>query len=82
MSKDDFSWVTNINLPKIRIEGIYTMKGRILILPLNGRGKCWLEPSEFDLPLTFDYLLLFIFIFLIRQHDDHNEDKDSIGGAK
>lgn len=45
VSKNDYSWVTNLNLPKIRIEGIYTMKGRILILPLNGRGKCWLEPS-------------------------------------
>lgn len=36
--------MTDIVLPKIRIEGIYSMKGRILILPLNGRGKCWLEP--------------------------------------
>lgn len=48
VSKTDYSWVTNLNLPKIRIEGIYTMKGRILILPLNGRGKCWLEPSKYS----------------------------------
>uniref|UniRef100_A0A1B0D0R6 Uncharacterized protein n=1 Tax=Phlebotomus papatasi TaxID=29031 RepID=A0A1B0D0R6_PHLPP len=25
------------------------MQGRILIIPLNGRGKCWLEPVNMNI---------------------------------
>ncbi|XP_059610660.1 protein takeout-like [Phlebotomus argentipes] len=46
VSPKDFSWETTFFLPKVRIEGIYSMQGRILIIPLNGRGKCWLEPEN------------------------------------
>lgn len=42
----DYSWETLIHLPKLRIEGNYHMQGRILVIPLNGHGKCWFEPSE------------------------------------
>lgn len=31
----------------MRLEGNYHMRGRILVIPLNGRGKCFFEPSEF-----------------------------------
>lgn len=33
-------------VPKIRIDGNYHMQGRILVIPLNGHGKCWFEPSK------------------------------------
>jgi len=31
----DYSWVTTIKLPKMRLEGNYKMGGRILVIPLN-----------------------------------------------
>lgn len=46
VSSKDYSWVTTIKLPKMRLEGNYHMMGRILVIPLNGRGKCWFEPSK------------------------------------
>lgn len=33
-------------VPKIRIDGNYHMQGRILVIPLNGHGKCWFETSN------------------------------------
>lgn len=47
VSPVDYSWETKLFLPKVRIEGNYHMKGRILVIPLNGHGKCWFEPSKF-----------------------------------
>lgn len=49
VSNRDFSWETHIRLPKMRIEGNYHMQGRILVIPLNGHGKCWFEPSDMDI---------------------------------
>lgn len=43
----DYSWETKLLIPKIRIEGNYHMQGRILVIPLNGHGKCFFEPSKF-----------------------------------
>jgi len=43
--------VTKLYIPKLRIEGNYEMKGRILVLPINGRGKCWFEPHGLDITL-------------------------------
>lgn len=42
----DYSWETHLMVPKIRIDGNYHMQGRILVIPLNGHGKCWFEPSK------------------------------------
>lgn len=35
VSAKDFSWITKIKIPKIRLEADYTMKGNILIISLN-----------------------------------------------
>ncbi|XP_055622304.1 protein takeout-like isoform X1 [Toxorhynchites rutilus septentrionalis] len=57
VSSKDFSWETHIQLPKMRLEGNYHMQGRILVIPLNGHGKCWFEPSEMDIVMkTFTNL--------------------------
>ncbi|XP_031620599.1 protein takeout [Contarinia nasturtii] len=45
----DYSWETHLFVPKIRIEGNYHMQGRILVIPLNGHGKCWFEPKNMDI---------------------------------
>lgn len=42
----DYSWQTTFTLPKMRIEGNYHMQGRILVVPLNGHGKCFFEPRK------------------------------------
>lgn len=46
MNPIDYSWETHMFVPKIRIEGSYHMQGRILVIPLNGHGKLWMEPSK------------------------------------
>jgi hypothetical protein len=35
VNSKDYSWVTSIKLPKMRLEGNYHMQGRILVIPLN-----------------------------------------------
>jgi Haemolymph juvenile hormone binding protein (JHBP) len=35
VSAKDYSWITFIKLPKIRLEANYRMQGQILIIPLN-----------------------------------------------
>lgn len=37
VSSKDYSWVTTVKLPKMRLEGSYHMSGRILVIPLNVR---------------------------------------------
>lgn len=46
VSSKDFSWITTCKIPKIRIDADYQMKGRILLIPLNGQGKCFFEPTK------------------------------------
>jgi len=43
VSKKDFSWQTKIYLPKMRLDGRYEMAGRILLIPLSGSGKIFIE---------------------------------------
>lgn len=40
VSSKDYSWVTTIKLPKMRLEGNYHMMGRILVIPLNVSFIC------------------------------------------
>lgn len=49
VSRKDYSWETHLFLPKMRVEGNYRMNGRILVIPLTGNGKCWLEPEKLDI---------------------------------
>lgn len=35
VSKKDYSWLTKVQIPKMRLEGNYNMNGRILLIPLN-----------------------------------------------
>ena len=35
VSSKDYSWITTLKLPKMRLEGNYHMQGRILVIPLN-----------------------------------------------
>ncbi|XP_053946598.1 protein takeout-like [Anastrepha ludens] len=51
VSKKDFSWVTKIFLPKMRLDAMYKMEGRILLIPLKGAGKMFIEIDNLDIIL-------------------------------
>lgn len=40
-----YDFRTKIRLEKMRIDGNYNLIGRILVIPLRGKGKCWFEAS-------------------------------------
>lgn len=46
VSSKDYSWITTIKLPKMRLEGNYHMRGRILVIPLNVSWKLHNKPFE------------------------------------
>lgn len=43
-----YDFYTKVRVPKMRIEGTYDLRGKILLIPLVGRGVCWFEPSMFN----------------------------------
>ncbi|PNF31865.1 hypothetical protein B7P43_G07913 [Cryptotermes secundus] len=45
---EDYGFTTRLKIPKLRIEGLYTVNGRILVLPLTGHGDAWLEPEDLN----------------------------------
>ncbi|KAH8232632.1 hypothetical protein KR032_010785 [Drosophila birchii] len=51
VSKKDFGWQTKIYLPKMRLDGKYDMSGRILLIPLSGSGKIFIEIDDLDILL-------------------------------
>ncbi|KAH8313471.1 hypothetical protein KR067_006568 [Drosophila pandora] len=51
VSKKDFGWQTKLFLPKMRLDGIYDMAGRILLIPLSGSGKIFIEIDDMDILL-------------------------------
>lgn len=48
VSPTDYAFTTTLYIPKIRFEADYNMEGRILLVPVNGQGSCWFEPSKFN----------------------------------
>ncbi|KAH8306207.1 hypothetical protein KR018_004151 [Drosophila ironensis] len=49
VSQKDFSWLTKIYLPRMRMEGNYQMTGKILLVPLQGHGKIFMEIDDLDI---------------------------------
>ncbi|XP_004929462.1 circadian clock-controlled protein-like [Bombyx mandarina] len=76
-----YDFYTKVRVPKIRIEGTYDLKGKILVIPLVGRGKCWFEPSNMTIDIVSDIKLYekdgFVFFNVTAAHV-----KYSIGGLK
>ncbi|XP_031333010.1 circadian clock-controlled protein-like [Photinus pyralis] len=50
----DYDFYTKLHLPKLRIDGNYVLLGRILVIPLQGRGKCWFEAKDLDIHVKSD----------------------------
>ncbi|XP_077283602.1 protein takeout-like [Arctopsyche grandis] len=49
-----YDFFTRIRIPHLRIEGTYNLRGKILLLPLVGRGTCWFEPTNLDIDILSD----------------------------
>ncbi|CAK1600798.1 unnamed protein product [Parnassius mnemosyne] len=52
-----YDFYTKVRVPKIRIEGTYDLKGKILLIPLVGRGLCWFEPTNMTIDILSDVKL-------------------------
>lgn len=48
VSSKDYSWTTNVYLPKMRLEGNYHMMGRILVIPLNVSARIKANGGQVD----------------------------------
>ncbi|CAH2108488.1 unnamed protein product [Euphydryas editha] len=76
-----YDFYTKVRVPKIRIEGIYDLKGKILLIPLVGSGRCWFEPSNMTIDIVSDVKLYekdgFPFFNVTKVHVKYN-----IGGLK
>uniref|UniRef100_A0A1I8Q1T7 Hemolymph juvenile hormone binding protein n=1 Tax=Stomoxys calcitrans TaxID=35570 RepID=A0A1I8Q1T7_STOCA len=42
----DYSWKTIFMLPEMKLKGDYSLFGRILLIPLNGRGEVFLDAEN------------------------------------
>lgn len=49
VSKKDFSWETKVFLPQMRIDANYKMNGKILLIPLSGSGKMFIDIENMDI---------------------------------
>ncbi|XP_067619302.1 protein takeout [Eurosta solidaginis] len=49
VSKKDYSWETKIYIPKLRLDGHYKMAGKILLIPLNGAGRMFIEIDKLNI---------------------------------
>ncbi|KAF5305562.1 hypothetical protein FQA39_LY01653 [Lamprigera yunnana] len=76
-----YDFHTKLHLPKLRIDGNYILLGRILVIPLTGRGKCWFEAKDVEIYVKSDVDLYkkdgFNFYNVTKAHV-----KFSIGGLK
>ncbi|XP_034660714.1 uncharacterized protein LOC117896484 [Drosophila subobscura] len=52
VSKKDFSWLTKIYLPTMRLDCKYQMIGRILLVPLRGGGDMFLEIDDLNILMS------------------------------
>lgn len=43
---DQHDFHTELKLPRLRIDGNYEMFGKILVIPLQGKGTCWFDASK------------------------------------
>ncbi|EDW24003.1 GL23901 [Drosophila persimilis] len=52
VSKKDFSWLTKIYLPTMRLDCKYKMIGRILLVPLRGGGNMSMEIDDLNILMS------------------------------
>lgn len=48
-----YDFLTKLRLERLRIDGHYELLGRILVIPLRGKGNCWFDASTYKLQYKF-----------------------------
>ncbi|KAH8419556.1 hypothetical protein KR222_005777, partial [Zaprionus bogoriensis] len=59
--KKDYSWKTTFTLPVMKLQGDYSLFGRILLIPLNGRGQVFLDAGMCSTHLSPTWIYLWLF---------------------
>nr|CAI5821749.1 unnamed protein product [Callosobruchus analis] len=76
-----FDFYTKLVLPRLRIDGNYELLGRILVIPLRGKGTCWFDAKNLEINVKSDVIMEkhdgFHFFNVTKVHV-----KFSIGGLK
>ncbi|CAG9856377.1 unnamed protein product [Phyllotreta striolata] len=76
-----YDFYTKLALPRLRIDGLYELLGRILVIPLRGKGICWFEAKNLEINVKSDVVMQkhdgFQFFHVTKVHV-----KFSIGGLK
>lgn len=71
-----YDFYTRVRVPNIRIEGTYDLKGKILLIPLVGRGRCWFEPTNMTIDIVSDVKTYdkdgFVFFNVTAAHVKYN----------
>jgi len=75
--KKDYSWKTTFTLPVMKLQGDYSLFGRILLIPLNGRGQVFLDAGKSFLASPDIVYGVKLIGSSHRQHDCHYAHKDA-----
>ncbi|KAL1506459.1 hypothetical protein ABEB36_005822 [Hypothenemus hampei] len=51
---ETYDFYTKLHLPRMRIDGKYELLGRILVIPLRGKGSCWFDAKDLDIHVKSD----------------------------
>ncbi|CAG9822469.1 unnamed protein product [Phaedon cochleariae] len=76
-----YDFYTKLFLPRLRIDGNYELLGRILVIPLRGKGVCWFDAQNLTINVKSDVIMEkhdgFHFFNVTQVHVDF-----SVGGLK
>lgn len=53
-----FDFHTKLHLDRLRIDGSYELNGRILVIPLRGKGNCWFDAKDININAISDVILV------------------------
>ncbi|XP_044758025.1 uncharacterized protein LOC123316115 [Coccinella septempunctata] len=53
-----YDFLTKLHLDKLRMEGDYRLLGRILVIPLRGKGNCWFDAKNISIEAKSDVTLI------------------------
>ncbi|KAK9881031.1 hypothetical protein WA026_014374 [Henosepilachna vigintioctopunctata] len=49
-----YDFLTKLHLDRLRLEGNYELLGRILVIPLRGKGNCWFDAKNISIVAKSD----------------------------
>ncbi|XP_023026765.2 circadian clock-controlled protein daywake [Leptinotarsa decemlineata] len=52
-----FDFYTKLLLPRLRIDGNYELLGRILVIPLRGKGTCWFDAKNLEINVKSEVII-------------------------